>query len=108
MLICQSYIFVSITLSMIVSVDFIVTLKTKENQREVPNSQDEYEELESTHAQGSQVQHQSKKDRDAGIKKMLQETIRTHELLAESLYEAHLKAEGRVVFPPSPSHSDVE
>lgn len=39
---------------------------------------------------------------------MLHETIRTHALLAKSLYESHLRAEGRVVFPPSPSDSDVE
>lgn len=93
---------------MIVCVDFIVTGEIEENQREVPDSQDEYEELEPTHAQGYQVQHQSKKDRDAQIKKMLQETIRTHELLAKSLYESHLRAEGRVVFPHSPSDFDVE
>lgn len=98
---------VSITISMLVTVDFIVTVEIEENQREVPDNQ-EYEELEPTHAQGSQVQHQFKKDRDAQIKKLLHETIRTHELLAESLYESHLRAEGRVVFPPSPFDSDVE
>lgn len=59
---------VFITISMLVTVDFIMTIEIEENHREVPNIQ-EYEELEPTHTQGSQVQHQFKKDRDAQIKK---------------------------------------
>ena len=40
--------------------------------------------------------------------KKMHETSRTHELLAKCLYESHFRAEGRVVFPSSPSDSHVE
>ena len=57
---------ISITISMLVIVDLIVTVEIKENHREIPDIQ-KYEDFKPTHAQGSRVQHQFKKDRDAQI-----------------------------------------
>jgi hypothetical protein len=42
------------------------------------------------------------------MKKRLHKTTRSHELLANSFYEAHLRKEGKALFPKSCFESDIE
>jgi hypothetical protein len=76
--------------------------------RTIPEENDNEEEGDLFNTQGNDGKQQSKKDKDAEVKKMLHETTRAHELLANSFNEAHLRKEGKALFPDSCSESDTE
>ena len=42
---------------------------------------------------------ETKKDKEARMKNMLVQATQAHELLAQSFWEAHLKMEGKILFP---------
>jgi hypothetical protein len=69
---------------------------------------DNEEEGELFNTQGNGKRQQSKKDKDAEVKKMLHETTRAYELLLNSFYEAHLRKEGKALFPDSCFESDTK
>jgi hypothetical protein len=58
--------------------------------------------------QGNEGRQQSKKDKDAEVKKILYKTTRAHELLTNSFYEAHLRKEGKALFLDSCYEYDTE
>jgi hypothetical protein len=76
--------------------------------RTISEENDNEEEGELFNTQGNDGRQQSKKDKDIEVKKMLHETTRAHELLANSFYEAHLRKEGKALFPNNCSESDTE
>jgi hypothetical protein len=58
--------------------------------------------------EGNDARQQLKKDNDVKVKKILHETTRTHELLTNSFYKAHLRKKGKALFLDSCSKSHVE
>lgn len=51
---------------------------------------------------------ETKKDKEARIKNMLVQATQAHELLAQSFWEAHLRMEGKVLFPRDYDATDSE
>jgi hypothetical protein len=76
--------------------------------RTIPEEYDNEEEGDLFNTQENDGRQQSKKDKDAEVKKMLHETTRAHELLANSFYETNLRKEGKALFPDSCSESKIE
>jgi hypothetical protein len=76
--------------------------------RTIPEENDNEEEGDLFNTQGNEGRQQSKKDKDAEVKKILYKTTRAHELLTNSFYEAHLRKEGKALFLDSCYEYDTE
>jgi hypothetical protein len=90
------------------SIQLMRELQDLQEIRTIPEENDNEEEGELFNTQGNDGRQQSKKDKDAEVKKMLHETIRVDEFLTNNFYEAHLRKEGKAIFPDSCSESDIE
>ena len=49
---------------------------------------------------------ETKKERETRMKNMLVQATKAHELMANTLWEAHLRAEGKILFPKPSSDSE--
>ena len=49
---------------------------------------------------------ETKKERETRVKNMLVQTTKTHELMANTLWEAYLRAEGKILFLKPSSDSE--
>jgi len=49
---------------------------------------------------------ETKKEREARVKNMLVQATKAHELMANTLWEAHLRAEGKILFSEPSSDSE--
>ncbi len=50
----------------------------------------------------------TKKERETRVKNMLVQTTKAHELMADTLWEAHLRTEGKILFPEPSSDSEED
>jgi hypothetical protein len=51
---------------------------------------------------------ETKKEREAKVKNMLVQATKAHELMVNTFWEAHLRAEGKILFPEPSSDSEED
>jgi formamidopyrimidine-DNA glycosylase len=66
-----------------------------------------FEDIEEDEDETAEVR-KTKKDKEARIKNLLIQTTQAHELLAQFFLEAHLRMEGKFLFPHDHDTSDSE